>query len=423
MKAELPEPSATTVPAKQPDQSLPGIVILGGAHGALALARSFGRQDIPVIFVIGDHPLPTFSTYVQESLTWPGTTSADACRWLLDLARTHDLKNWLIVPCGDNEVTFVAENREFLRTEFRVISCDWPVLRQLCNKQLLAAAAANIGLACPANYSVRSIKDAESTDINFPVILKPAVRIERNAFTSAKAWRANSRAEFIDLYRDASSLVGFQDVVVQEFIPGGGKAQFSYAALWYAGSPIAEMTACRLRQYPIEFGYTSTFVEVVENSTVRTLATNLLASIGFEGFVEVEFKFDARDGSYKILDVNPRPWSWFGLCEAAGLDFPGLIEKAIAGQHPQTAHARPGYAWIHTVRDMVALTQLLMRGGFGWREYIAALSQKLTFAAFALDDPLPGLLEFPSTLYRLLVRQFPRSAALSRPVKQFFRIS
>ena len=397
---------------------LPGVVILGGAHGALAVARCFGRQHIPVVLVTDDHPLPKFSRYVRESYCWPGATSSDRCDWLADLARAHDLHGWLLVPCGDNEVALVSENVESLRADYRVISSVWASLRRLCDKQLLAEAAAKAGIDCPANYSIRTLDEAEHLAVVFPVILKPAMRTERNIFTSAKAWRADTREEFIARYREASLLVGSQDVVVQEFIPGGGEAQFSYAGLWRDNAPVAEMTARRSRQYPIEFGFTSTLVETVSNPELTVLARKLLSSTGFEGFVEVEFKFDARDGKYKVLDVNPRPWSWFGLCEAAGLDFPGILRRTAAGKSVPPAYADPGFAWIHVARDLLASTQLVLGGRLSMAAYLKSISQKLSFAAFALDDPMPGVLELPSTFFRIVARRLfpagPQPAAGSR---------
>ncbi|MEA2864756.1 MAG: D-aspartate ligase [Bradyrhizobium sp.] len=383
---------------------LPGVVILGGAHGALAVARSFGRQNIPVVLVTDDHPLPKFSRYVRQSYAWSVAKSSDPCKWLSDLARKHDLRDWLLIPCGDSEVALVSENMEILRADYQMISSPWANLRHLCNKQLLAATAGRAGIDCPANYSIGSIEEAENLAVVFPVILKPAMRTERNAFTSAKAWRANSREELIERYRAASLLVGSRDVVVQEFIPGGGEAQFSYAGLWRDNAPVAEMTARRTRQYPVEFGYTSTLVETVSNPEIRGLARKLLSSTGFEGFVEVEFKFDVRDGKYKILDVNPRPWSWFGLCDAAGLDLPGVLTLTMTGKRVTPVIADPGLAWIHVVRDLMASTQLVFGGSLGVTDYLKSISQKLSFAAFAFDDPLPGLLELPSTLLRVLTR-------------------
>ena len=70
-----------------------------------------------------------------------------------------------------------------------------------------------------------------------------------------------------------------------------------------------------------KFSTTSTFVEIVTNDKVKSAANALLTAVAFEGLVEVEFKFDARDQEFKILDVNPRAWSWLALCEPAGADF------------------------------------------------------------------------------------------------------
>ena len=108
--------------------------------------------------------------------------------------------------------------------------------------------------------------------------------------------------------------IGAGNVVVQELIPGGGESQFSYAALWRDGEPVAEFTARRTRQYPVDFGYTSTCVEVVDNQQATDAARKILKSAGHSGSGRggVQIR-DGRDGSLKLLDVNPRPWSWFGL--------------------------------------------------------------------------------------------------------------
>ncbi len=185
----------------------------------------------------------------------------------------------------------------------------------------------------------------------FPVVLKPAQRLAWNAFTRAKAWRANTWDEFVARYREAAELVGPDNVVVQELIEGGGETQFSYVALWHRGVPVMDMTARRTRQYPIEFSYTSTFVEVWPNEAVRQASIKLLGASNFEGLVEIEYKFDAREQVHKILDVNPRPWSWIALCDAAGLNFAQAILDIASGKPVQPAAAKTDVAWVHTTRD------------------------------------------------------------------------
>ncbi len=401
------------------DQSvLPGVVILGGAHNALALARSFGRKGIPVVLVTDDHPLPTYSRYVSRSFDWPGATSAGAAAWLVALGAQHRFQGWLLLPCADNEVRLVAENHDLLRTRLQVMGTPWQDLQHLCNKQLLVQTAEKAGIAVPKSYPVESAEDAARLDVTFPVILKPAMRMTRNALTSAKAWRADTRDELIDLYRKAAALQGQNGVVVQEYIPGGGEAQFSYAALWSNNAPVAEMAARRTRQYPVEFGYTSTFVEIVDNDEVKTMSRKLLSSNGFEGLVEVEYKHDARSGSYKILDVNPRAWSWLSLCEAGGLDFATLI-GGILSAHPETAsQAVLGHAWIHVSRDIVASIHLLFLSRLTLGTWLKGYRQKLTYAVFAWDDPKPALLELPTTLVRVVKRMFTANGRTIRPSAQ-----
>ena len=391
------------VVSMQPEPKTPhtGAILLGGAHGALALARNFGRNGIPVVVVTDDHPLPKFSRYVQQRFDWPGANAAETPRWLVQLAEREGFRDWLLVPCGDGEAKMIAANRELLRSTFRVESCDWEKLRMLCDKQMLAQSATAAGVAAPRAYRLRSEADATSLDITFPVVLKPAMRTARNAFTRDKAWQADSREELIELYLEAAKLVGYENVVVQELIPGGGEAQLSYAALWHQGKPVAEITARRTRQYPIDFSYTSTFVEVVANDKVRLAANALLATIAFEGLVEVEFKFDARDQQYKVLDVNPRAWSWLALCEPAGLDLAVMMSSVAGGAAVTTAKAAPGHAWMHAARDVVATTQLMAHERIGLADYFGSLRQKLVFASFAWDDPLPGLIELPLTVWRV----------------------
>lgn len=387
-----------------------GVVLLGGAHGALSAARSFGRKGIPVFLVTDDHPLPKLSRYVARRFSWPGVKSPDIVDWLLRFADEQGARNWLLLPCGDPEVRLVAENVSRLRTAFDIASLDWAILQKLCDKQQLAETATAAGVAVPKNYRVSSVEDAASTELRFPVVLKPAMRLERNPFTEAKAWRANSGDEFIRLYRDAAGYVGAENVVVQELIPGGGEAQLSYTGVWLEGRPLAEMIARRTRQYPVEFSFSSTFVEAVDNERVKTAARQLLAATGFEGLVEVEFKYDARDDAYKVLDVNPRTWSWFELAPFCGFDFAVLLKDAMSGQPQNQPVPRLGSrAWLHLSRDLVVAIQLIRRGELTPAGYLRSLGQRLTFAAFAWDDPLPGLLELPLTAARVVTRKLSAS--------------
>jgi D-aspartate ligase len=207
--------------------------------------------------------------------------------------------------------------------------------------------------------------------------------------------------------REAVAMAGAEGVVVQELIPGGGAQQYSYAAVWNDGAPVASLFARRTRQFPIDFGFTSTFVETLDDPGIRVQAECLLAAARYHGLVEIEFKHDLRDRQFKILDINTRVWTWIGLGERAGVDFPYLIWRIAQGLPTETASARSGIAWTHMSRDIVAAAQEVLTGRLSLPAYLKSLTIPRTSAAFSVDDPLPGILDLPLLVPRIIKRLAP----------------
>ena len=56
------------------------------------------------------------------------------------------------------------------------------------------------------------------------------------------------------------------------------------------------------------------------------------SSVKVTGVVEIEFKHDHRDGRYKLLDVNPRAWTWNALGSIAGVDFAHVLWRLAMGE-------------------------------------------------------------------------------------------
>jgi predicted ATP-grasp superfamily ATP-dependent carboligase len=381
-----------------------GALIVGGAHGSLGLARGLGRRGIPVCFVSDDHRIAKYSRYVGRAFDWPGPTDESALAFLLGLASRHHLDGWVLIAAGDAELRLISQHHAELSSVYRVTVPPWEIGRWAHDKQLTYQRAAALGIDYPKSYDPRDLQDVAQLDCRFPVVLKPAVREQRNAFTQAKAWRCDDRASLLARYEQAAALVDSQGIVLQELIPGGGSAQFSYAGVWDRGSPVASLVARRTRQYPVEFGYTSTFVETVEQSEVEDAACRFLRSLDYSGLVEVEFKYDRRDGRYKLLDVNARAWTWSALGSIAGVDFAHVLWRIAMGEAVEPIRGHADVAWMHGMRDLVAAGQEMLAGKLSPLSYIRGWRKPLVFAAFAKDDPLPGVVDLPILLWRLLAR-------------------
>jgi predicted ATP-grasp superfamily ATP-dependent carboligase len=398
----MTEPPAPAAISRQ------GAVILGGAHGSLEIARSLGRRGIPVWLITADNPLPGLSRYVERSLSWPGPRSDGAVRFLIELAHRHGLDDWVLFAGSDEDLKFIAQNHAALGAAFTLTTPSWNTVRGACDKRHMNARAATLGIAQPRSHYPQHRDELSDLDIPFPVILKPTVRETRNRFVDAKAWRADDRRSLLALYDQAKSLVGADSLMIQEMIPGDGAAQFSYAGVWHDGKAIGSLVARRRRQYPIDFGFTSTLVETVERPEIEALAVKFLASLDFSGLVEIEFKFDARDGAYKILDVNARAWTWLGLGAAAGVDFPALQWRLANGETVTPVAARSGVRWRYLTRDLAAALAEMMAGRLSAFRYLRSLGRSSASAVFAWDDPWPGLADLPLSAIRVVTRRLSR---------------
>ena len=385
-------------------------LVFGGAHGSLSVVRSLGRRGIPVWLLRRDNPIARLSRYASGSIPWEGPAHADAADTLVAIAERYRLKGAVLFPGGDAEAELVSQHHAKLSRAYRVTTPPWSTAKWAFDKRLMNERAGEIGIALPWSRYPRDRLEIAELQCHFPVILKPAMIREPNAFTLAKAWRVNNRDELLARYDEAAALVGADGIVLQELIPGDGRNQFSYAAVWDRGAPLASLVARRTRQYPIDFGYTSTFVETIEQNEVEDAAERFLKSIGYSGMVEVEFKYDRRDERYKILDVNARPWTWNALGEIAGIDFPYLVWRLAMGEHVEPVRGRIGAAWMHLSRDVVAAMQEMLAGTLSPVRYLQSFGRPLQFAAYAGDDPVPGIVDLPLALARVVTKRLPVAA-------------
>ncbi|MGA2894929.1 MAG: ATP-grasp domain-containing protein [Xanthobacteraceae bacterium] len=397
-----------------------GAIILGGAHGSLEIARSLGRRGIAVWHVTADNPLASLSRYVERSLSWPGPRDGGALEFLIALARRCALDGWVVFPGSDEDLHFVAQNHNALGAVFTLVTPAWDKIRWAYDKRRMNARAAELGIAQPRTRYPQSRDDLSDLGMPFPVILKPTVREDRNAFVDAKAWRTDDQQALLARYDEAKALVGADGIMVQELIPGDGTAQFSYAAVWDRGRPIGALVARRRRQYPIDFGFTSTLVESIELPAIEAAAARFLDSLSFSGLVEIEFKYDARDGSYKILDVNARAWTWIGLGAAAGIDFAALQWRLAAGETVVPMAGKSGACWLYLSRDLAASLHEMLAGRLSPLTYLRSLRRSSAAAVFAWDDPWPAVIDLPLSAVRVAARRLTRrrASATLQSVKQ-----
>ena len=391
-----------------------GALVLGSDYKALGIVRSLGRHGIPVWVLTDEHRVAAASRYARRVLEWPDD-DGERVAFLLELERAHGLEGWALYPDGDDTAALLAQAHCTLSERYRVTVPPWEVLEWAYDKRKTYALAAQLGIAHPRTAYPRGRADVLAYDGPFPAILKPASRPTMNRFTVAKAWRADDLETLVARYDEACALIDPALIMIQELVAGDGGAQRSYAALCRDGEPIASLAARRWRQWPMDFGRASTYVETIDPGPIEEPARRVLEALRFDGIVEIEFKYDAREGRHKLLDINPRVWGWHTLGRRAGVDFPYLLWRHVRGETVAPVRARTGVRWVRALTDVPTALGEIRRGRLGPLAYLASLRPPIEFAVLALDDPLPALAELPDTLRLARRRGAPSPAQRAAP--------
>jgi D-aspartate ligase len=385
-----------------------GAVVIGGDYQGLGIVRSLGRHGVPVCVVDDELSIARYSRYSTKFMKVANLRDERvAVDSLLEIGKRLSLDGWVLYPTRDELVAALSRHRSELGQVFRVPTPAWESVKWAWDKRNTYRLAQKLGIPTPITHSPESIDElAELHSFAPPFAIKPAIKEHFFYATKAKAWRANSHSELSTLFQTASDLAGQGEIMVQELIPGGGSQQYSYCAFFRNGEAVGKMVVRRRRQHPLQFGRASTYVETVDVPILEEFSERFLRAIDYYGLVEVEYKYDARDSQYKLLDVNARTWGYHSLGARAGVDFSYMLYADQIGMPVSASKSRPGVAWVRSTTDLPAAMMAILSGDTGLKSYLASMKNCNVEAVFSPGDPLPGLVEVLLIPYLAIKRGF-----------------
>ncbi|MFQ5854687.1 MAG: ATP-grasp domain-containing protein [Anaerolineae bacterium] len=373
----------------------PGAVIVGGHFLSLGAARNLAKHDVPVCILDSGVCVAQFSRHVKRFFKCPpADDEARFVEYLLRIAAETNLNGWVLFPSTDECVKIFAQHWERLSEHYLVTTPPWDVVKFVYDKRLTHRLATEQGVPVPETRNPGSVDDLVSLNLDFPVVLKPAITPNFVPFTKKKAYRANDMQELINLYEMMAAIIDPSEILIQELIPGRAENLFSFFGLFRDGEPVVGFSARRPRQHPMDFGRASTLAETVNIPELETLATKFLWGIGYSGLAEVEFMYDPQHARFELLEVNPRIWGWHTIAVRAGVDLPYLAYAEAVGEEVTTGPFREGVKWVRLLTDIPTVAREVWHGNLTIRDYLQSMRGSKEFAVFSLSDPLPFFVEF-----------------------------
>ncbi len=252
-----------------------------------------------------------------------------------------------------------------------------------------------LDVPCPNVLGINNEDDLKKIyTLTMPVLIKPTKRDN----LSSRVFRTlllNTEKDFETHLEQLKNFVSEGvTFVASEVIPGDGSNIFAYTGYRSrTGDILGEWIGKKLAQFPDDFGVFSSASNQAPKLLIEQ-SRKLLNGMDLWGVNEPEYKFDHRDGQYKLMEINLRPMMWHrvGALSSVPLNYIQYLEatgeKIPRFDQDQTTN-------IHYVFLTYELINLLTRKGY-YKIFKQNLfhGDKTVPAIWDCKDPFPFFFSF-----------------------------
>lgn len=355
-------------------------------HGGLAAARTLGRAGVPVYGVHEDRLAPAgLSRYSVGRFVWPTAGQHEYQGQLLDgIAAVAERigRPAVVIPTDDHAAMFVSDQADILRRWFLFPDQPPQLVRGLTDKATLHERCTALGVPVAAGTVAATPEDlaAFAEAAVFPLVAKRGA-----PWLLATGRRARS-TQVVRTRDELLTLDVSTPLVLQEHIPAAAGDDWLFHGYCDKGSEcLVAFTGRKLRSFPPGAGETS-LGRSEPNPALESEARSLFRGLGYRGIMSLDYRYDRRDGRYKLLDFNPRTGAIFRLFQTdAGVDVVRALHLDLTGR---AVPAGPP-----TAGRVVAVEGYDVRAcrGLPVRQRMASWRTVDETAWFARDDMLPPL--------------------------------
>ena len=290
-----------------------------------------------------------------------------------------------LVTGSDDYLLFFCNHWNSLENHFiPIFETDKRKLDQSLAKDKMykLAVAANVPIP-ETSYSPVDSKEI----LHYPVIIKPSLKKTPKIDVVAQAFRIKKCANKEELDRAISQLYPLNvSYVVQQYIPGNDDTLYTSGIVSYQGSLCAIVNGRKLRQFPPMLGECA-LGELIDEPRLSEYAYRLMKEADITGICQIEFK--KHNNNFYLMEINPRPWSWHGIAQAAGVNLPAIAVEVIStGVVKEIAvPKKKNISWMFPLIDLKY--NVIRHRNISVFAWVKDIITSDSFAFWSWKDPLP----------------------------------
>jgi protein-tyrosine-phosphatase/predicted ATP-grasp superfamily ATP-dependent carboligase len=315
------------------------LVLDGHSPAALETLQSLGRAGLPVDITAerGD-ALAFGSRYARQRLPQPSTLEPDRFRdWLEALSQRHQYE--LIVASTERSLLALRRLGETEPLRLKAVLPPNSALDVALDKERTHQLATRLGIPVPKSVLIEDLS-AILPCATYPLVLKP-VRSKtflRGRLINLEPRVVRNETDHRNYLERWLPLVPIQQ---QAYVAGTG---VGIELLYDGGHKLWHFAHERIHEWPLTGGASSYRRSLWPSPELLEAAERLLGSLGWHGVAMVEFKLRS-DGSFVLLEINPRLWGSLALALDAGVDFPRALLSVARGEQVPSQPRYPAFRY------------------------------------------------------------------------------
>jgi D-aspartate ligase len=365
--------------------------VLGGGMNGLNVVRNLGRNGVEVHWV-AERPEHIFHSKFCKKVHIIPNIETDNCvlkNFFLNSERLS--RGGVLFSTGDISALHLSELKDDLKNNYSLPIPSYDVVLQLTDKKRFYQSLSKFNIPYPNTYFpenpeyVRKISRA----INYPIFIKPVNSYEFYLRFRTKGFVAKTPDELVKYYFLA--LNNKIEVIFQEILSGlDAKNMFGIEGYFSKDFRSVFFAYCRQRGWPPVFGYSSLRESIPVSELQQQVddVKNYLNHFKYVGLMEAEWKRDPRDGSLKLLEINPRQSMQNALPSRCGINLIFIAYLDAIGYKTKNLYDYEfGLKWLSLIEDF----QSARKTNVSLLEWFNSLKNAKKFSYFATDDIIPYL--------------------------------
>lgn len=295
------------------------VLILGTDANAYYMARCCYEASHKRAYLIGKDRLAftKFSNILHVEYVENLWEEETFLHTLNEFANKHKEKKIILISTNETYAEYISANKKKLNKQFVYNYPSLEVIKSLTNKEVFYKTYENSCLRFPKTIYYDCNKNSKVPNMSYPIVLKPANVVLYNHLKfegKNKIYKLNNETEVIEVLESIKSSGYTDKLILQEFIPGDDSNLFDSVVyvntkghvefISFAQIGLQERTKSMVGNAAVLMNGFNTTKGDVDNQVENI--KKFMENIGYTGFAEVDMKYDCRDNTFKVLEINAR---------------------------------------------------------------------------------------------------------------------